>query len=177
MNNPYAEMSREELLRALEMFARHWLAHDGCWFLAGEARLGMEQAIELDRRAWEQFAALEARRIMTTFGIGPAGGLPALERVLSLRMYSLINPQHTEWSDDRRTLRFFMDVCRVQETRRRRGLPDFPCQSVGRVEFDVFARTVDPRIRTTCLYCPPEAPAGKYCAWEFCLADEPALAT
>ncbi|MFB3813680.1 MAG: DUF6125 family protein [Terriglobales bacterium] len=163
----FAGMSREELLRALEMFAKNWLAHDGCWFLAAEARDGMAAAIELDARAWQQFAEAEARRIMSTFGIAAGGGLEALERALALRMYALINTQRAEWSEDRRCLRFFMDVCRVQETRRRKGLPDFPCKAVGIVEFETFARTVDPRIRTRCLHCPPDATQGQYCGWEF----------
>ena len=60
-----------------------------------------------------------------------------------------------------------MDVCRVQETRRRKGLSDFPCKSVGTIEFETFARTIDPRIRTACLHCPPDAQGGEYCAWEF----------
>ena len=161
-------MSREDLLRALEMFAKSWLAHDGCWFLAAEERLGMESAIELDTRSWEQFAATEARRIMSTFHIPQQGGLKALETALGLRMYSVINAQRVEWPDEGR-LRFFMDVCRVQEARRRKGLPDFPCKSVGTVEFEAFARTVDSRIRTTCLHCPPEATDGQYCGWEFSL--------
>src|SRR5512146_2240033 len=160
-------LTREQLLKALEMFAKNWLAHDGCWFLAAEERLGMEVAIELDVGSWARFAASEARRILATFGIPPNGGLAALEQALALRMYALINAQRIEWSADRRTLRFFMDVCRVQETRRRKGLPDFPCKSVGTVEFANFARTVDPRIRTRCLHCPPAAPSGKYCGWEF----------
>ncbi len=164
-------MSREELLRALEMFARNWLAHDGCWFLAVEARDGMEAAIELDARAWQQFAEVEARRIMTTFRLPPGGGLEALERALSLRMYALINAQRVEWSQDRRCLRFYMDVCRVQETRRRKGLPDFPCKRVGTVEFESFARTIDARIRTRCLHCPPDATEGKYCGWEFVIGN------
>lgn len=165
--NAFASMSREELLKALEMFARNWLAHDGCWFLAAEERLGMTEAIALDAQAWGRFAVTEARRIMATFDLPAAGGLPALAQALALRMYSLINAQHVEWSEDGRCLRFYMDVCRVQETRRGKGLPDFPCKTVGLVEFETFARTVDPRIRTTCLHCPPEAPEGKYCAWEF----------
>ncbi len=169
--NAFSQMSREELLRALEMFAKNWLAHDGCWFLAAEERFGMETAIDLDTASWARFAAAEARRIMTTFDIPQGGGLPALEATLNLRLYSIINLQRTEWSDDRRRMRFFMDLCRVQETRQRKGLPDFPCQGVGMVEFDTFARTVDPRIRTTCLHCPPEAPAGKYCGWEFRIAE------
>jgi hypothetical protein len=65
-----------------------------------------------------------------------------------------------------------MDVCRVQETRRRKGLADFPCKSVGIVEFETFARTVDPRLSTTCVHCPPDAPEGKYCAWEFCIDED-----
>jgi len=165
-------MSREDLLRALEMFAKNWLAHDGCWFLAAEERFGMEAAIDLDGRSWKRFAAAEARRIMTTFAIPEDGGLPALERALSLRLYSLINEQRLEWADDGQKLRFFMDVCRVQEARRRKGLPDFPCKPVGMIEFETFARTIDPRIRTTCLHCPPEAAAGAYCAWEFTLDRE-----
>ena len=173
ISNAYASMTREELLGALEMFAKSWLAHDGCWFLAAEERLGMQRAIELDERAWERFAATEARRIMDTFNIPQNGGLAALEKALGLRMYSLINAQRVEWCDDRTRLVFVIDICRVQETRRRKGLDDFPCKSVGTIEFETFARTVDPRIRTTCLHCPPESVEGRYCGWEFRLAENP----
>jgi hypothetical protein len=163
----FEAMSREGLLRTLEMFAKNWLAHDGCWFLAAEERFDMETAMDLDARSWKRFAAVEARRIMSTFNIPHDGGLDALERALSLRLYAVVNSQRTEWSNNRQHLRFFMDVCRVQEARRRKGLPDFPCKSVGMIEFDTFAATVDPRIRTTCLHCPPGAAAGQYCGWEF----------
>jgi len=168
----FDSMSREDLLKALEMFAKNWLAHDGCWFLAAEERLGMDTAIALDSSAWERFAAAEARRILTTFNLPAHGGLPVLEKALGLRLYAMINAQRSEWSDHGRCLRFYMDVCRVQETRRRKGLPDFPCKSVGIVEFSTFAATVDPRIHTTCLHCPPEAPPGQYCAWEFRLEEK-----
>ena len=169
--NAFNSMSREDLLRALEMFAKNWLAHDGCWFLVAEEHFGMETAIDLDLHSWARFAAAEARRIMATFDIQAGGGLPALERALSLRLYSVINLQHVIWSEDRQCLRFFMDVCRVQETRRSKGLLDFPCDRVGIVEFETFARTVDSRIRTTCLQCPPNTPEGQYCGWEFRLEN------
>ena len=165
----FHSMSREELLRALEMFAKNWLAHDSCWFLAAEETLGMETAIELDTTAWQRFAVTEANRIMSTFELPAANGLQSLEKALSLRQYSLINAQRFEWSEDGKHLRFFMDVCRVQEARRRKGMPDFPCKSVGMVEFEMFARTVDPRIHVHCMHCPPAAPEGKYCGWEFTL--------
>jgi hypothetical protein len=49
--NAFEAMGREDLLRALEMFAKNWLAHDGCWFLAAEERFDMEIAIDLDARS------------------------------------------------------------------------------------------------------------------------------
>ncbi len=168
--NPYKTMDRDELLRALEAFAKNWLAHDGCWFLAAEEKLGLEEAIALDARSWERFAAAEARRLSATFAIPADGGLDSLARALELRMYALVNAQHLEWSDDRRRLRFVMDTCRVQETRRRKGLPDFPCRPVGTVEFETFARTIDRRISTACVGCPPDAPAHAACIWDFTLA-------
>ena len=68
---------------------------------------------------------------------------------------------------------FRMNTCRVQEARKRQGLDDFPCKEVGIVEYSVFARTIDPRIKTRCLCCPPDPhPEDYYCAWEFTLRDE-----
>ena len=173
MDNPYETMSREDLLRALGMFAKHWLAHDGCWFLAAEERLGMETAMELYAASWRRFAEAEARRILETFGMPGLAGLEALAWALAHRMYAFINEQHLEWSEDRRELTFVMDRCRVQETRRRKGLPDFPCRPVGEVEFQSFSTAVDPRIRVQCRHCPPDAKGGQYCAWTFRLEDAP----
>ena len=104
----------------------------------------MEAAIDLDTASWRRFAAAEARRIMSAFAIPPGGGLESLRQALSYRMYSFINPWRVEATADG-GLRFFMESCRVQDTRHRKGLPDFPCRSVGQVEFETFARTVDPR--------------------------------
>ncbi len=166
----FAVLDRAGLLNALGAFAKNWLAHDGSWFLAAERRFGMDVAMELDAASWELFAAAEARRIMEMFSIPAAGGLDALEKALQYRMYSFVNPHRVERSEDGSALRFFMDACRVQQTRRRKGLPDFPCRSVGEVEFTTFARTVDPRIETSCIHCPPDGDADGRCAWQFRLA-------
>jgi SAM-dependent methyltransferase len=166
----FAGLDRAGLLKALGAFAKNWLAHDGSWFLAAERRFGMEVAMELDAASWELFAAAEARRIMEVLSIPAAGGLHALEKALRYRMYSFINPHRVERSEDGSVLRFFMEECRVQQTRRRKGLPDFPCRPVGEVEFTTFARTVDPRIETTCIHCPPDRDADGHCGWQFRLA-------
>jgi hypothetical protein len=129
----------------------------------------MDAAIDLDARAWKRFAAAEARRLMQVFDIPENGGLEALARALDRRMYTLVNPQRLEWSDDRTRLRLVVESCRVQEARRRKGLPDFPCTPVGIVEYTTFAAAVDPRIEVRCLQCPPDAAPGGACSWEFVL--------
>ena len=168
----FEALDRPGLFTALDVFAKNWLAHDGTWFLAAEERYGMEAAIELDAASWSRFAGAEARRIMEAYAIPKGGGLDALARALSMRAYSFVNPSRIE--RDGAVLRFFMTSCRVQETRRRKGLPDFPCRPVGQVEFETFARTVDPRIQTRCLHCPPDPDAPGHCGWEFHLVSEAA---
>ena len=42
------------------------------------ARTGWRAAIDADRRAWERFTVVEAKRIMERLGIAPGGGIPAL---------------------------------------------------------------------------------------------------
>jgi hypothetical protein len=166
-----ADLPKEQLLKLIEVYAKNWLAHDGCWFLAVEERYDLETAIELDKRSWERFAAVEAKRIMETFDISQNGGLKALEQAFRYRLYAPMNIQKVEWPDDD-TLIFRMVTCRVQGARRRKGLPDFPCKPVGIVEFSTFARTVDGRIETRCLGCPPDQTEGFLCGWEFKLKHQ-----
>jgi hypothetical protein len=62
--------------------------------------------------------------------------------------------------------------CRVQSARKRKGLADHPCKSVGIVEYTEFAKTIDPRITTRCIACPPDVhPEEFWCAWEFSLQE------
>ena len=144
-------LSRGELLKLIDIHAKSWLAHDGAWFLAAEEACGMDTAIALDTRACEIFSSVEAKRIMRTFKIPQDGGLDALEKALE------------------NTLVFKMLECRVQNARRRKGLPDFACKPVGTVEYTKFAEAVDARIMTRCLQCPPDCTegAGYICGWEF----------
>jgi hypothetical protein len=166
-------LSKEILIEMLEDQAKNWLAHDGLWFLAVEKKYGMETAIELDKEAWISFTQIEAKRIMRRHGIEPGGGIPALKKALQYRLYARINEQSLI-DVNPRTLRFEMNDCRVQSARKRKGLPDFPCKPVGIAEYAYFAHTIDDRIRTEVICCPPDDhPEEYYCAWLFNLEDTP----
>jgi hypothetical protein len=163
-------LTSTELKALLKAYAKCWLAHDGCWFLSVEENLGTEEAIKYDREAWRKFAPLEARRIMEARGIKAGGGLAALAEALRFRMYRWLNDQEVKLSEN--TLTFEMKGCRVQEARRRKGLPDFPCKTVGTVEFGEFARAVDERINTACIKCPPDKlSASEFCSWLFTIGE------
>ena len=165
------DLSKEELITIIVDDAKNWLAHDGLWFQAVDQKYGMDIAIDIDREAWRKFTVVEAKRIMSRLGLEPGGGIPALIECLKHRLYARINLQESIEVSDTRVV-FRMVDCRVQSARKRKGLPDFPCRTVGVVEYTEFARTIDPRIETRCIACPPDVhPEEFWCAWEFTLND------
>jgi hypothetical protein len=104
---------------------------------------------------------------MKRHNIPEDSGLEGLKKALSFRLYSRLNIQSII-NETEKSFEFQMNDCRVQSARKRRNLPDFPCKSVGLVEYTEFAKTIDPRIKTTCLACPPDYhPDEFYCAWRF----------
>jgi hypothetical protein len=166
------DMSKDELFGLVRDAAKNWLAHDGLWFQEVERECGLETAMTLDRQAWETFTVLEAKRIMKRLGRKPGGGIPALIEALGFRLYAFINEQETTEVTDSRCI-FTMKSCRVQVARKRKGLPDFPCKPIGLVEYAGFARTIDPRIETSCVVCPPEShPEDRWCSWEFVIPKQ-----
>jgi hypothetical protein len=163
----FKDLPRETLLGMLEDFAKNWLAHDGLWFQAVERENDMKTAIKLDTEAWELFTQIEAKRIMARHNIPHLGGLEALKKALGYRLYTALNEQIIT-DETEKSFVFKMVECRVQSARKRKDLPPFPCKSVGLVEYTEFARTVDPRIKTECIACPPDATERDYyCGWRF----------
>jgi hypothetical protein len=158
----------EPTLKALlDSLAVSWLALDGVWFQAVEKLADMEDAKRVNDTCWSRFAAVEARQIMALQGLEENGGLEALKQALGLRLYSRVNV--SEMVEQTKTSFVFrMRQCRVQTARKRKGLTDYPCRSGGLVEYRTFAKAMDPRIRVTCLACPPDPhPDDWYCAWRF----------
>ena len=160
------DLGREELLGLLQDASLNWLAHDGLWFQSVEEKFGTEEASFCNQKAIASYSEIEAKRIMRRFNL-TNGGIPMLMQALKFRMYHLINQQDfIEVSENRCVFR--MKECRVQQARKKKGLPNYPCKPVGIKEYSHFAKTIDPGIKTRCIACPPDYHPDEYwCAWEF----------
>ena len=167
MHNAQLEaLSREELLRLVEMYAKNWLAMDGVWFQSVEKKYGMEEAMYHDREAWRRFTVVEARRIKAFLGLSEPPGLEGLAKALRLRFYANLGRDEIRMEDG--ALIYRMLTCRVQSARTRKQMPLHPCKSVGEIEYGEFARAIDPRIACQCLSCYPEIrDESCSCAWRF----------
>ena len=165
------DMDENQLRAAIIDASKLWLAHDGLWFLAVEKMHGIEDAIRADTDAWRTFTTLEAKRILDRLNVEPGKGtLSDLAQALRHRLYANINKLKIEVTDKK--VRMTMIKCRVQAARERKNLDPFPCKSVGIVEYSEFAKTINPKIVTTCNFCPPdELPDYGHCQWEFELVE------
>jgi hypothetical protein len=163
-------MDKENLIDLIKAMSFNWLAGDGVWFRTVEDNYDMYTGKRCNDTCWTRYSPLEAAMLKSFLQLPRQSGLDGLEKALNLRLYAQINEQTIERSEDELVLR--MVKCLVQGTRKRQGLPDYPCKSAGIVEFPAFARMIDSRIKTECLSCPPdEHPREWVCAWRFYIPE------
>jgi len=166
-----SNLPREELMDMLTNTGVNWLANDGIWFQAVEFKYGMFDAKRCNDSCWTKFSPFEAWSIKRFLGLPEKPGLEGLKKALQLRVYARINVQSII-DESPNSIIFQMNECRVQTARKRQGLEDYPCKSAGLVEYTSFARSIDPRIKTECIGCPPDShPENWVCAWRFSLEE------
>jgi len=175
-------LAPDRLEALLDTLAKLWLASDGIWFQAVEAKTSIHDAKRVNDTCWTRFSPFEAGRIKALLELPDAAADPAplatLKTILAHRLYSRINCQEVV-EETPHSFIFRMTDCRVQAARRRKGLADYDCRSGGLVEYVSLARAVHPAIVVECLACPsgePQAAEQKprqawYCAWRFSLAE------
>ncbi|UWG96269.1 DUF6125 family protein [Dehalobacter sp. DCM] len=164
-------MSKEELIELIGIYAKNWTALDGVWFQSVERKFGMDEAMYHDGEAWKRYTAIEAKRLKEFLKLPEQAGLEGLAQALRLRFAAHINP--SEIVIDGNTLTYRILDCRVQTARSRKNLAYHPCKPVGFLEYDGFAKVIDPRIACTCLSCFPDVTDESCsCSWLFTLKED-----
>ena len=156
----------------LEATGVNWLANDGVWFQSVEFTDSMFGAKACNDAAWSTFSPYEALRIKKLLGLNENPGIKGLMRAMQLRLYATVNKQSFA-NETPTSVDFYMNECRVQSARKRKGLEDYPCKSAGIIEYSTFAASIDSRIKTKLIACPPDKhPENFYCGWHFYIQDE-----
>jgi hypothetical protein len=170
INKELENLSRDDLVSLVEIYAKHWLAMDGVWFQSVEEKYGMDEAMRHDENIWRQFTVIEANRIKQFLNLPENSGVDGLAKALKYRLYANINKDEILVRGN--TVVFRTLDCRVQNARAKKGMQYHPCKSVGMIEYGGFAKTIDSRFETECLSCYPDITDETCnCAWKFTLKD------
>ena len=76
-NKALDNLTREQLVELLEIYAKNWLAADGIWFQSVEKRWGMEEAMYHDVEIWKKFTVVEALKLKNFLHLPEHAGLEA----------------------------------------------------------------------------------------------------
>jgi len=160
------EIPKEKLIELLLMQMRNLWAVDGLYYLGIEEKYGTEGATEIDRKVWEVMGKIEARRLKEILKIKENDILTVMN-TLKLTSWSLdLEDKEIEVDEEKGIFRNVS--CRVQKTRIKKGLVEFPCKSVRWGYLTSFAKEFNKDIVVECNVCPPdEHKEDLWCEWEF----------
>lgn len=160
-------LSKQELLKCIDILSKNLLTLDGYWFLGVEDRYGQEVAIKIDKEAWERYAVSEARRVKSFLNI-TEGTLDDMEKAVQL--VSIAPVSAYEVVRRQKSVVLTVRNCRPQTARIRSGRGEFPCKPVGLAHLSAFAREINRKLKARCIHCPPdERTKDAWCSWEFYL--------
>ena len=116
-------LSKEELLKCVDMLSKNLLTLDGYWFLGIEDKYGQKVAIDIDREAWERYAVSEARRVKAFLNI-TEGTLDDMEKAIQLVSMAPVSAVEVERRPN--SVIYTVRNCRPQAARIKSGRGEFP---------------------------------------------------
>jgi hypothetical protein len=165
------KIPKKHLADFIFLHLRNMWTVDGLYYLGIEEKYGTDIATEIDRKVWEVMGKIEARRLKELLRI-EGNDLTSMLKAL----------QYSGWALDLEDKEIIIDSekgiirnvkCRVQNTRKKKGLNEFGCKPVRWGFLKSFAKEFNPNIIVNCKVCPPDKhPENLWCEWEFTLKDE-----
>jgi len=163
----FEDMTAPELRRYIEFLLRHYRVMDSFWYIYLSEGFGEAAADLVNEKVWGKVPALAVRDLIKKFDLGE-GGLRGFVQALHYWPWHILVGYEIE--EKPHEVIVTVPSCPTQVARLKRGLPEYRCKEMHRAEFESFAREIDPRIRTQCVFAPPDPhPPERFCTWRFFL--------
>jgi len=161
-------ISKDKIAEFIFLHLRNMWSVDGLYFLGIEEKYGTEIATEIDKNVWKVMGKIEARRLKEFLKIKDNSLSTFIKCLKYSGWFLAIEDKEVIYEKNRIIIQ--NSFCRIQNTRVKKGLSEFPCKQVRFGFLKSFAKEINPNIEVLCKFCPPDKHMdGLWCEWEFIL--------